>query len=249
MELVNILNANVTPAKPVTGALMQYDMQHLTHELQHPQPQYQPQHAYAAHLSGRIKSETGSERGVSPHPSDMSSRYSSTPAQSIAGYPSLQQQYGMDQRYPSPSTMNVNNPMMGYNGTTQPPELAYPGAQAPIPKPGSEASPGTGPPKAFPCSTCGKGFARRSDLARHGTWKSLPWSLHHSRADICHRAHSQWRPTTRMRASWMRQTVHPTLRSHGPPASPHRREASHVRALRQGEHPKSRFDSSCETNK
>ena len=25
-----------------------------------------------------------------------------------------------------------------------------------------------GPPKAFACSTCGKGFARRSDLARHG---------------------------------------------------------------------------------
>jgi hypothetical protein len=26
-------------------------------------------------------------------------------------------------------------------------------------------------PKPFPCSTCGKGFARRSDLSRHGETK------------------------------------------------------------------------------
>lgn len=34
---------------------------------------------------------------------------------------------------------------------------------------GGRASTGSGGlPKAFACSTCAKGFARRSDLARHG---------------------------------------------------------------------------------
>jgi len=32
---------------------------------------------------------------------------------------------------------------------------------------GSRPAGGSGLPKAFACSTCGKGFARRSDLARH----------------------------------------------------------------------------------
>lgn len=169
MELGNILNTKLT-AKAAIGHPMQYAMQHsMPHELQHPQPQHHPQYAQPAYLNGRIKSENGSERGISPHPSDPSSRYSSTPAQSIAGYPTMQNSY-MD-RYPSPAGMNVGAPMMNnYNSTSQAPDHPYPGPPAPAleRRPTSETPQSTGPPKAFACSTCGKGFARRSDLARHG---------------------------------------------------------------------------------
>lgn len=41
------------------------------------------------------------------------------------------------------------------------------------------------PPKAYPCSTCGKGFARRSDLARHGMLPHNNQVLHTRFTDVC----------------------------------------------------------------
>jgi uncharacterized Zn-finger protein len=62
--------------------------------------------------------------------------------------------------------------MMPYNPNPQPDQTYAPQQQqqqsTPAPQANGRAT-DTGPPKAFACSTCGKGFARRSDLARHGT--------------------------------------------------------------------------------
>jgi uncharacterized Zn-finger protein len=95
----------------------------------------------------------------------------------MANYPS-------DMRYGSPSAagLGVPNALMNGYGSNQPDHAAYAAAaQRPLPdasNPQGQAAqaqaganvrmaPDNGPPKAFACSTCGKGFARRSDLARH----------------------------------------------------------------------------------
>ena len=110
--------------------------------------------------NGFPMSETGSERGGSPHDSEHS-RYSA---------PRLGQMNGMNagnMRYPSPTAMQNPLPMLqqpyrpdGFeNGMMQQENSRGPSRQ--------QSGDGIAQ-KAFPCSTCGKGFARRSDLARHG---------------------------------------------------------------------------------
>jgi hypothetical protein len=105
-------------------------------------------------------SDAGSERGNSPHDSEHS-RYSAP--RLMNGAPTIM-------RYPSPTAMQNPLPMMGQpyqpthgydNGMMQQQDHSIPTGR-------QSTGDGTAP-KAFPCSTCGKGFARRSDLARHGT--------------------------------------------------------------------------------
>jgi hypothetical protein len=166
MELDTILNARLT-AHAGTGDYfgMQRAMQH----------DLQQQHFGAAPYmnGGHIKSENGSERGVSPHPSD-SSRYSSQqPQQQLPAYPQMAAQHMNGMRYPSPTQMQAPMPMLNNNNyIPQPPEHAYAQPQQQMQEQGQQHGgrpvSDTAPPKAFACSTCGKGFARRSDLARHG---------------------------------------------------------------------------------
>lgn len=67
------------------------------------------------------------------------------------------------QAHPGPGLPLLQNPFVpgAYAGGAQ-----IPNAGAPQGRPDP-------PPKTFHCGTCGKGFARRSDLARHGKHSSL----------------------------------------------------------------------------
>lgn len=109
------------------------------------------------------RSDAGSERGNSPHDSERS-HYSAShygpPMTGMNGSPN-----GM--RYPSP-TAAMQNPMPMMQQSYQPqPHYENPMMQQETSRPPRQTAQ-EGAPKAFPCSNCGKGFARRSDLARHG---------------------------------------------------------------------------------
>lgn len=113
---------------------------------------------YQLHL---IKPEPLMERSVSPHTSEHSSY--STP-------------HSMPRSYDSPSVLQASMHLPTTMGNT----LAMPAypdmpasMTASVPHMAmhhmpQQAQPLQPPIKAYPCSTCGKGFARRSDLARHG---------------------------------------------------------------------------------
>ena len=161
MDLPNILNSK-GPAAAVT----------VEHQLQ--------QHfVLAAQANHRTYSDTGSERGISPHTSDQSSRYSSRSAQPLNSIPNM----ANGTRFQSPPIPQqpmsmLSNPYISRNGSIENgygSVLQQNGIQQPeeTPPNSARASDGGVTLKAFACTNCGKGFARRSDLARHGILRQI----------------------------------------------------------------------------
>lgn len=204
MDLNTLLNTNRS-ASAAGYRNMQYEMpmpaNTMNHDLAHPAPyqQQQQQNLFVPNGSSRIKSEGGSERGVSPHNSEQSSRYSSQTPQNNLAYQQMASQLGNAMhRYPSPGQMQQPNnmsllqhsyhpnapadqqyvqsqPQHHQQQQQQQQQAQLGAAQQPVQSDpdtmegGRQSTGSTGLPKAFACSTCRKGFARRSDLARHGT--------------------------------------------------------------------------------
>jgi hypothetical protein len=88
--------------------------------------------------------------------------------------------------------------------------------------------------KAFACSTCTKGFARRSDLARHGTLRFALESFGKRIMLTRTRADTHGGQASRLRFSRVQQAVYPKIGIDCTCSSSHRREATYVRALHQG---------------
>lgn len=83
------------------------------------------------------------------------------------------QQHMAQASYPSPSQLPEPMSLLGTNYAERPFENVYMPHQhqhqgAPDDLNDSQRHGSNGAIKAFACTNCGKGFARRSDLARHG---------------------------------------------------------------------------------
>lgn len=175
MKLDSVLNTNKWSSAPQPRT-MQYEVpQH--HLVQH-HDMSAPSHYTHSNLyvsqNGRIKSETGSERGVSPHGSDTASRYSSNAPSLHHGYQAGLGGMPNGMRYPSPAQIQHQVPMIQHSyhpgqpeGYTHQLQQISPPQDQQVQSEGRASAGSSSLPKAFACSTCGKGFARRSDLARH----------------------------------------------------------------------------------
>ena len=153
MDLPTILNSR----GPGSVATVEQQLQHHINQL--PQIHSQP------YL------DSSSERGNSPHTSDHSSRYSNRPGEPLQRLADMANntQFAASQL---PQTMPMlPGTYMNHNGLAGG-DPTYVDITHSSNIPGNQSSSQSA--KAFACSSCGKAFARRSDLARHGKSMRYP---------------------------------------------------------------------------
>ena len=156
MDLPNILNSK-GPAAAAAAA-----------------EQHMQQQMSASQTNGRTYSETESERGISPHISDQSSRYSTHSGQQLHVLSNM----ASTPRFTSPAQLQpplslLSDGFMGHtagveNGFTHQQPDGVDRQEVEQNHVTAKPSIGSAAMKAFACTNCGKAFARRSDLARHG---------------------------------------------------------------------------------
>ncbi len=168
MGIGNVLNIKPEPGAPQEAQ----QQQGVTPDQQLQQQQMQQHHLHQQQLQQQLQQEQQdlqqrslpilqlqTDRQGSPHGSEHS-RYSGT----------------MNASYPSPSAMAASPlpPMPNANMAPAPmvpqemQQNLMPGVAHQVYQPAPEKAAGSPAAKPYPCATCGKPFARRSDLARHG---------------------------------------------------------------------------------
>ena len=155
------------------------------------------QNQYSHVVQDRQTSEASSQNeSSSEHSSGYSSR-STRPLRAMPHVPNLPN----DMRYDSSAPIEHPMPLLASGYPTHSLGLENEYAQAPYhDDQGHHASRSSGSSeavKAFACATCGKGFARRSDLARHGMLPSVQAWYHPTLTLLC-RTNTQWCQASRM---------------------------------------------------
>ena len=144
-----------------------------------PEMSQSPSSAGAMGIGSMLNNQGGAPIMAEQHPGQVHPTFVMDRPNSPHGSEHSRYSGPMNTSYPSPTAMGAQLPPvpsanMGPGLSSLPPNMSHgtPPGMSPVGLPATTGmrpgEPSHAPPKAYPCSTCGKGFARRSDLARHG---------------------------------------------------------------------------------